>query len=97
LIRVSDTDHDPAHQLTLMQVVCSLRNHLAAPLKFPPTLCFFSPSFLLRFEFVTPPLTVEGELIWNSPDLALSSDGRRLLIARLDQETDDLMLINNFR
>jgi hypothetical protein len=61
-----------------------------------------SPHQIVRFfSFATrrvfPLLALEGELIWNSPEVALSSDGRRLLIARLDQETDDLMLIKNFR
>jgi Tol biopolymer transport system component len=46
---------------------------------------------------VTPLLTLEGELIWNYPNLALSPDGRRLLTARFDQEVSDLMLIENFR
>src|SRR6516225_8800791 len=61
-----------------------------------------SPHQIVRFfsfatRQVTPLLSLEGELIWNSPDVALSSDGRRLLIARLDQETNDRMLIKNFR
>jgi hypothetical protein len=46
---------------------------------------------------ITELLTLEGGPTWNSPDVALSSDGRRLLIARLDQETNDLMLIKNLR
>jgi Tol biopolymer transport system component len=46
---------------------------------------------------VTPLQTLEGELIWNRPDVALSADGRRLLTARFDQEVSDLMLIENFR
>jgi dipeptidyl aminopeptidase/acylaminoacyl peptidase len=55
-----------------------------------------SPHQIVRFfSFATrrvfPLLALEGELIWNSPNGALSSDGRRLLIARLDQETNDLM------
>lgn len=46
---------------------------------------------------VTPLLAVEGEPIWEYPDVALSPDGRTLLVARLDQEINDLMLIKNFR
>lgn len=46
---------------------------------------------------VTPLLTLDREPIWNYPDVALSPDGRRLLTARLDQEVNDLMLIENFR
>lgn len=42
-------------------------------------------------------LTLDKEPIWSYPDVALSSDGRRLLTARLDQEVNDLMLIENFR
>jgi len=42
-------------------------------------------------------LTLDKEPIWNYPDVALSSDGSRLLTARLDQEVNDLMLIENFR
>ena len=42
-------------------------------------------------------LTLDREPIWSYPDVALSSDGRRLLTARLDQEVNDLMLIENFR
>ncbi len=42
-------------------------------------------------------LTLDKEPIWDYPDVALSSDGRRLLTARLDQEVNDLMLIENFR
>ena len=45
---------------------------------------------------VTPLLTLEQEPIWNFPNVALSSDGRRLLTARIDQEVNDLMLIENF-
>jgi Tol biopolymer transport system component len=60
------------------------------------------PRQIVRFfSFATrqvyPLLTVEGTLIWNSPNVALSSDGRRLHIARLDHETNDLMMIENFR
>jgi hypothetical protein len=46
---------------------------------------------------VSPLLTVEGKLIWNSPDMALSSDGSRLLISHVDHETNDLMMIESFR
>jgi eukaryotic-like serine/threonine-protein kinase len=42
-------------------------------------------------------LTLDKEPIWNYPNVALSSDGRRLLTVRLDQEVNDLMLIENFR
>jgi len=56
------------------------------------TVRFFS--FVTRQ--VTPLLTLEGELIWNYPNVALSPDGRRLLTARFDQEVSDLMLIENF-
>jgi Tol biopolymer transport system component/serine/threonine protein kinase len=45
---------------------------------------------------VTPLLTLDKEPIWDYPDVALSSDGRRLLTARIDQEVNDLMLIENF-
>ena len=45
---------------------------------------------------VTPLLTLEREPIWDYPDVALSSDGHRLLTARIDQEVNDLMLIENF-
>ena len=60
-----------------------------------------SPHQIVRFfSFATrrvfPLLVLEGELIWNSPNVALSSDGRSLLIARLDQEVNDLMLVENF-
>ena len=40
--------------------------------------------------------TLDKEPIWDYPDVALSRDGRRLLVARLDQEVNDLMLIENF-
>lgn len=46
---------------------------------------------------VTPLLALEREPIWDYPDVALSPDGRRLLTARIDQEVNDLMLIENFR
>ncbi len=46
---------------------------------------------------VYPLLTFDREPIWNYPDLALSEDGRVLLTARLDQEANDIMLIENFR
>lgn len=53
------------------------------------------------FSFATrkasPLLALEGELIWNSPNVALSSNGRRLLVVRLDHEVDDLMLVKDFR
>src|SRR5215469_4196660 len=57
------------------------------------TVRFFS--FVTRQ--VTPLLTLDGELIWNYPNVALAPDGRRLLTARFDQEVSDLMLIENFR
>jgi Tol biopolymer transport system component/serine/threonine protein kinase len=41
-------------------------------------------------------VTLDREPIWNYPDVALSSDGRQLLSARLDQEVNDLMLVENF-
>jgi len=56
------------------------------------TVRFFS--FVTRL--VTPLLTLDGELIWNYPNVALSPDGRRLLVARFDQGVSDLMLIENF-
>jgi Tol biopolymer transport system component len=40
--------------------------------------------------------TLDREPIWDYPDVALSPDGRQLLIATLDQEFNDLMLIENF-
>ena len=46
---------------------------------------------------VTPLLTSDKEPIWDYPDVALSPDGRRLLTARIDQEVNDLILIENFR
>ncbi len=46
---------------------------------------------------VYPLLTFDREPIWNYPDLALTDDGRVLLTARLDQEVNDIMLIENFR
>jgi Tol biopolymer transport system component len=46
---------------------------------------------------VSPLLTLSKDPIWDYPDVALSSDGSRLLTARLDQEVNDLMLIGNFR
>jgi dipeptidyl aminopeptidase/acylaminoacyl peptidase len=46
---------------------------------------------------VTPLLALGREPIWDYPDVALSADGRTLLTARLDQETNDLMMIENFR
>ena len=42
-------------------------------------------------------LTLDREPIWDYPNVTLSSDGRRLLTVRLDQEVNDLMLIENFR
>lgn len=59
------------------------------------------PDQIVRFfsfatQKVSPLLTLEREPIWNYPDVALSSDGRTLLIARLDQETNDLMMMENF-
>jgi Tol biopolymer transport system component/serine/threonine protein kinase len=45
---------------------------------------------------ITSLATLDREMIWNYPDVALSRDGRRLLSARLDQEVNDLMLIENF-
>ena len=56
------------------------------------TVRFFS--FVTRQ--VTPLLTLEGELIWNYPNVELSPDGRRLLTARFDQEVSNLMLVENF-
>jgi eukaryotic-like serine/threonine-protein kinase len=41
-------------------------------------------------------VTLNREPIWNYPDVALSSDGRQLLAACLDQEVNDLMLVENF-
>ena len=52
--------------------------------------------FSFATQKVSPLLTLEREPIWNYPDVALSSDGRTLLIARLDQETNDLMMMENF-
>jgi len=46
---------------------------------------------------ISPLLTLSKEPIWDYPDVALSSDGRRLLTAWLEQEVNDLMLIDNFR
>jgi eukaryotic-like serine/threonine-protein kinase len=57
------------------------------------TVRFFS--FAIRQ--VSSLLTLDKEPIWSYPDVALSSDGRRLLTARLDQEVNDLMMIENFR
>ncbi len=34
---------------------------------------------------------------WNGPGLALSPDGKELLLVSLDQHVDDLMLMENFR
>jgi Tol biopolymer transport system component len=45
---------------------------------------------------ITSLVTVDKEVIWNYPDVALSGDGRQLLSACLDQEVNDLMLIENF-
>ena len=45
---------------------------------------------------ITSLATLDREMIWNYPDVALSRDGRRLLSVRLDQEVNDLMLIENF-
>jgi hypothetical protein len=60
------------------------------------------PHQIVRFlsfatQRVSPLLTLEREPIWNYPDVALSWDARTLLIARLDQETNDLMMIENFQ
>jgi hypothetical protein len=46
---------------------------------------------------VSPILTLDKEPVWDYPDVALSSDGRRLLTARLDLEVNDLMMTTNFR
>ncbi len=46
---------------------------------------------------VTPLATLDKEPIWDYPNVAISKDGRLLLSARLDQEVNDLMLIENFR
>ena len=40
--------------------------------------------------------TLDKEPIWDYPDVALSNDGRLLLVACVDQEVNDLMLIENF-
>jgi eukaryotic-like serine/threonine-protein kinase len=45
---------------------------------------------------ITSLVTLDGEPIWNYPDVALSGDGRQLLSACLDQEFNDLMLVENF-
>jgi eukaryotic-like serine/threonine-protein kinase len=45
---------------------------------------------------ITSLVTLDREPIWNYPDVALSSDGRQLLSACLDQEFNDLMLVENF-
>jgi Tol biopolymer transport system component len=45
---------------------------------------------------VTSLVTLDKQPIWDYPDVALSSDGRQLLYANLDQEVNDLMLIENF-
>jgi len=45
---------------------------------------------------ITSLVTLDKEVIWNYPNVALSHDGRRLLSVRLDQEVNDLMLIENF-
>ena len=45
---------------------------------------------------ITSLVTLDKEVIWNYPDVALSGDGRQLLSACLDQEVNDLMLIENF-
>ena len=45
---------------------------------------------------ITSLVTLDKEVIWNYPDVALSSDGRQLLFACLDQEVNDLMLVENF-
>ncbi len=41
-------------------------------------------------------VTLDKEPIWDYPDVAVSRDGRRVLVACLDQEVNDLMLIENF-
>lgn len=52
------------------------------------------------FNFATghviPLVTLEKAPIWDYPDLALSRDGRQLLVSCLDQEVNDLMQIENF-
>lgn len=45
---------------------------------------------------ITSLATLNKEPIWDYPDVALSLDGRQLLVATLDQEFNDLMLIENF-
>ena len=42
-------------------------------------------------------LRFDKEPFWNGPGLALSPDGRELLLVSLDQHVDDLMLIEDFR
>ena len=53
--------------------------------------------FCFATRRVTPLLTLNGEPAWDVPDVALSWDGRRLLVVRLDRKVDDLMLIKNFQ
>jgi Tol biopolymer transport system component len=45
---------------------------------------------------ITSLVTLDREPIWNYPNVALSSDGRQLLSACMDQEVNDLMLVENF-
>jgi Tol biopolymer transport system component len=59
------------------------------------------PSQTIRFfnfgtRQVTPLVTIDKEPVWDYPNVALSSDGRRLLFACLEKEVNDLMLIENF-
>jgi len=60
-----------------------------------------APHQVIRFfsfatRQISPLVVLDKEPIWDYPDVALSSDGRQLLYASLDQEVNDLMLIQNF-
>jgi len=46
---------------------------------------------------VTSLVTLDKNLIWNYPDVALSPDGHQLLYASIDHDVNDLMMIDNFR
>ena len=54
---------------------------------------------LLNFKTdkVTQLMTLEKQVQWGVPSLALSRDGRYVLAVQLDHAVNDFMMIENFR